>query len=282
VSRDLQRFVAGIALGSGLLYLLSSDRGKGRAARSRRVPQQPRRHRPKRKTGARVNRSSVDGAGNVRESPETLLAQARKFDPLVSLDELAAARLIASEYARGTDAEWAAIIDTELNRSEALYRPLAASLMGALGRFGRQGSAKRPASTARDPQAHLAVASAVFRSGRLRGISRGARRFFNPRVQDAMHRKWKSGKTSRVHSCSALDLLEAWSFDYRRGRDVDGKRRRRCPPDRRRVGSNTMAWVGPIQGVDSYELMLMAPMGVSAEHTRRYQASEALIRRQAG
>ena len=232
-----------------------------------------------RKLGPRINDSTVDAAGSVRQSIETLLAQARKFDPLVSVDELAAARLIASEYASGSETEWAAIVDAEMNRAEKNGRSLMRSLTGTSARFGRQGaSPPRPASTRLDPRrAHLDVAIAVVRGGEMRGISRGATRFFDPRAQDGQHNKWKSGGSKHIHSCPALGTLEAWSFDYRRGKDRDGKRRRRCPPDKTRVGKNTLAWVGPIAGIDAYELMLFAPTPTGLEHTKRYVAARALI-----
>ena len=272
--------IGGLAVGGGLIFLLvkkASARAGGQAPGPK--PMLESKPRPKRKTGERVNVSRLDAAGSVFQSPKALLKQAREFDADVSLDELAGARLIASEYARGTDMEWATILDAELNRANAKGQSLMWSLTGKSGRFGRQGaSPSRPASTARDPRmAHLEMAIGVIRKGHLRGIARGATRFFDPRVQDAMHRKWTTGKTKRIHSCSASDLLEAWAFDYRRGLDSDGKRRRRCPADKSREGKNTLAWVGPIDGVDAYELMLMAPMPTGTKHTTRYVAARALI-----
>ena len=72
-------------------------------------------------------------------------------------------------------------------------------------------------------------------------------------------------------SCDALTLLEPWSFDYKK----QGKSR--CRPDRSRRGRHSLAWVGPIPGVDPCRLLLMKPMAVGPEHTRRYQAARAVL-----
>lgn len=288
MATDWEKAIAGAAVAGGVLFLLKQRRPEKGKMSETTAPRptteiaqpaaNPRRP-SKRDLGPRVNRSTTDAAGSVRQSLETLITQARRFDSSVSIDELAAARLIASEYASGSETEWAAIIDAELNRAERGGRSLMRSLTGKAGRFGKQGtSPPRPASTRRDPRlAHLKTAIAVVRTGEMRGISRGATRFFDARTQDNMHRKWRAGNSKHIHSCSALDLLEAWSFDYRRGKDTDGKRRRRCPSDKSRIGKNTLAWVGPIPGINAYELMLMAPLATGPEHTKRYVAARSLI-----
>ena len=189
-----EKALAGAALTGGLFFFFKKRTAAGNEATEApgepaalpppepkpKPPPRPKPKRPHRDLGPHVNRSSVDVAGSVRQSLETLLGQARKFDPDVTADELAAARLIASEYASGTETEWAAIVDAELNRAERAGRSLMRSLTGKAGRFGKQGSSPpRPASTRRDPRrAHLAVAIAVVRGGEMRGVSRGATRFF--------------------------------------------------------------------------------------------------------
>jgi hypothetical protein len=222
----------------------------------------------------------------VQEPATVLLTQARRFDPDVTMDELTGARLAASEHGSGTFTELACIVDSELNRAERDKRSLFESLTVG-GKFGRQGRAKdgnRPAATRKDPtMRHLLAARAVL-SGKVRGVSRGAIRFFDPKDADKQHRTYKEwdaggrkGKKVPIVSCGALDLLEAWSFDYgKKGRKKGGNR---CPPDRSRKGKHTQAWIGPIDGVDPFRLMLMIPMQPGPEHQRRYEAARELLQR---
>ena len=216
-----------------------------------------------------LTRSTVGHRGAVREAPEVLLAQARAAarDPAITLDELAGARLAASEYGGGSLVELAAIIDTEANRAQAAGRSLFDSLTRGAG-FGRQGQgSKRPASTRLDPEfRHLWAARAVL-VGMARGIARGAVAFFNPAVMDATHAAWAAGRGSIPTSCDALGLLELWSFDRPRLGDAA------CPFDSTKTGTVTRAWVGPIQDVDPWRLMLMKPAKTGAEHFGAYVAA---------
>lgn len=213
-------------------------------------------------TWQRVTSSTVaDGA--VVQAPPALLAQAHAIDPRTTLDELAAARLIASERGDGTVTEWACIVDAELNRAAAAGRSLFDSLTRGHG-FGPQG-AQRPASTRLDPhEGHLAAARLVI-AGEARGIARGAVRFFDPATQDALAR----GKPAR---CDALAILTRWSYGY--------AMRGECVLDTSKPGADnpTQAWVGPIPGVDAWRLMLFAPMAFAdPQHVARYQAALAVI-----
>lgn len=220
-----------------------------------------------------LTRSTVGQRGAVREAPEALLAQARAAarDPLITLDELAGARLAASEYGGGSLVELAAIIDAEANRAQAAGRSLFDSLTRGAG-FGRQGQgSKRPASTRLDPEfRHLWAARAVL-VGMARGIARGAVAFFNPAAMDATHAAWKAGRGSIPTSCDALGLLELWSFDRPRLGDAA------CPFDSTKVGPVTRAWVGPIEDVDPWRLMLMKPAKTGAEHFGAYVAASKEI-----
>jgi len=216
---------------------------------------------------------STDHVTRVTPSDAELLRQARTAarDPRITMDELAGARLAASEYGRGTLTELACIVDAELNRAVAARRSLYQSLTVGAG-FGRQGQGgRRPASTARDPKwRHLWAARAVL-SGSARGISRGAVRFFDPEAMDTMHARWKSGRSKIVVSCDALALLEAWSFDRpRRGASA-------CPFDPTKIGKQTQAWVGPIEGVDPWRLMLMRPASPGPIHLSQYLAAVGVI-----
>ncbi len=219
---------------------------------------------------------SKGGAGGVLvESPAVLLEQARAAarDPRLTLDELAGARLAASELGNGSLVELAAIVDTEVNRAAKEGRSLFDSLTRGQG-FGRQGQgSKRPASTRLDPEfRHVWAARAVL-VGLARGIARDATGFFAPVAMDRAHAAWKSGRGSIPTSCDALGLLELWSFDRPRLQ----KKGNACPFDGSKVGRDTRAWVGPIEEVDSWRLMLMAPLGVGPEHLARYVAARAVI-----
>lgn len=231
----------------------------------------------------RINRSTHDDNGTVQQSAADLLMQAQQFDPTITIEELTGARLAASEHGSGTFEELAAIVDAELNRAKGKGVSLFVSLTHR-STFGRQND-DRPASTRRDPQMrHLLAARAVL-SGKARGIARGATRFFDPVAMERMNQRYKQwvengrkGKQPPIVSCDALGVLEAWSFDLAKNPETGN----RCPPDREHKGKDTMAWVGEIKGIDPLRLMLMAPAPLGDEHTRRYAAARARIRKALG
>lgn len=223
----------------------------------------------------RINRSQhVDG--KVVQSPDELLAQARQYAPSITLDELTGARLIASEHDSATATEASCIVDSEANRAKRRGRSLFDSLTRGHG-FGKQGR-ERPASTRLDPTLRQLWLVRQVLFGPTRGISRGAVRFFDPVSMWRMnyrYRRWlengRIGKKPAIVSCNGWTLLEAWSFDY-------GKQgKSRCPPDRTKTGPNTLAWVGPIAGVDATRLLLMKPMPLGAKHTEMYEAARKLL-----
>jgi len=219
------------------------------------------------------------------EKPATLLAEAQKVDAAVTLDELTASRLVASEHDGGSPAELACIIDAELNRAEAEGKSLTEHLTDDAGYYGPQ-DASRPASTRRNSNLrHLAAARAVLGTGggdgELRGIAHGARRFFDPKAQDRSHQLWRLGIAKKVHSCSALGVLTAWSYD----RPACKGGRRCCgdgmPPSSPN-GSHPESWVGPIEGVDAYVIMLMRPSSYGPQHDALYSQAASLIRSRSG
>lgn len=203
----------------------------------------------------------------VRESPDELLRQARRFDPTITLDELTGARLAASEHYSGTFTELCCIVDAELNRANRRRMSLFESLTHR-GTFGSQGQDRR-ATTRRDPQMrHLLAARAVL-SGQHRGIARGAMQFFDPVGQLSAHRKWLRGESDRKH-CPPLAVLEKWAFG------VDWtKVKRSCTPDRSKPGKYRLEWVGPIPGVNAMRLMPMRP--ATDRHQEMYEAARKLI-----
>lgn len=211
-----------------------------------------------------------------------LLQQAKTRDAAITLDELSAARLIASERSSGTPTEWACIVDAELNRAQAKGKTLTDHLTGGTGIYGPQGG-KRPAATRRNAQRRHLVAARAVLSGEARGISRGAVRFFDPSAQDRLHRRFKAGKTGdRVFSCQARGTLDAWSFDF-----PSCKKGRRCcadglPPVAVKPGPNPQAFVGDIPQVDAYRLMLFKPSELGDAHTKAHADAAAIIRARSG
>ena len=231
--------------------------------------------RPRGPLGERLTRSTTDPHGTVIQSPAELLAQARRVDPDVTLEELTAARLAASEHSRGTLCELEAIIDAEVNRAQKKRLTLTEHLTSG-GTYGKQGGRahgkkKRKASTRRDPhQRHLQAARAIVTTGRGRGIARGAVRFFDPRAQLRANQKWLRGQSDRRH-CHPLVILERWAFDRRWTRSKG-----QCQLDSR-TGRDRQEWVGPIPGIDPLRLLLMRP--ATSEHQKRYEAARALLTR---
>lgn len=207
--------------------------------------------------------------------PAVLLPEGRRRVPSLALDEYTAARLCASEEFRGSAAELACIVDVELNRAERRGMSLTESLTGGTGQYGPQGG-PRPATTRRNPGIrHLEAARAVL-SGELRGIARGAIRFFSPSGQQALFRKFKAGESKHVHSCSALGVLRAWSYDLPRCT----KARRCCDdgnPPVANPGRNTQAWVGPIPDVNALRLMLLKRLPAGPEHDAAFEAARSFI-----
>ena len=261
-----------ILVSLGILVLLAASPSPAHPERD--GSRKPRRKRRRRSTG-RITTSTTDTSDTVRETPQQLLAQARKrVGADLTLDELTAARLIVSEHSRGSAAEWAAMVDAELNRAESRNRTLTDHLTSA-GTYGKQGGKhgkgkKRPASTRLDPtREHLRVARAVL-GGELRGLSRGAVRFFDPAAQWSAHRKWLTGKSKRRH-CHPAIIIERWTYN----KPWD---RRGLPCSLRdRPGRQLQEWVGPIDGIDPLRVMLLRPAKPGKEHERRYREARRLI-----
>jgi len=235
----------------------------------------------RRPVGRRLTKSRelLDAAGALAPSDLELLDQARRLVPSITLDELAAARLAASEYGNGNFVEWCCIIDTMTNRAAEQHLPLYRVLTRGKG-FGEQGYPRgkraRPVSTRIDPhEGHLLAARAVL-GGDARGIARGAKHFFSPRAMDAgaaKYEKFRRGETSEPRhrvKCTAHKLLEKWSFGYA----TVGPH---CGFNRQPGAGPTHAWVGPIEGVDAWRLMMLHPMPLGTEHSARYLAAAKFI-----
>ena len=201
----------------------------------------------------KVSRSHLEGR-DVVEKPASLLAQARTWDggtfSDLSQDEYTLARIVASEHSSGTPQELACIGDADLNRAARRKKSVTQYALGSAGSYGRQGGGKRSISTARDPSPrHVRVAMALTRGlfgAPARGISRGATRYFDPRAQFAGHARWKRGEALR--HCPPLVILRRWTYDLPY---VD----KDCSLGSRR-GGDQQQWVGAIDGVDAFRLML--------------------------
>ncbi len=225
--------------------------------------------------GRRLTNSTARPDGSVSPSDDELLVQARRVAPSITLDELAAARLIASERGTaGTTAEWCCIVDTELNRAARAGMTLYRSLTRGAG-FGRQGLAKRPASTRQDGyEGHLAAARAVL-GGEARGISRGAVRFFDPVDANAAHAAWRKDPAHRARACDALTLLKRWSFG------LAFRKTDTCElADQVGKDNELQRWVGPIEGVNALRVMLFAPAtSADSAHLAAYDQARAVLDR---
>jgi hypothetical protein len=201
--------------------------------------------------------SYLDDIGVSPTSPTLAgLDDARHVIADLSMDEYALARVLASEYAGGTPTELCCIGDAECNEAKARGRTLADHITAGTGAWGSQGSAgagdrKRPMSSARAPgPRHVRAAVALTRGpwnllpsalAPARGIAQGARRYFDPRSQIS------SADSSHCHP---LIVLERWTYDLPwAGTCVLGTTR----------GRDQQEWVGPIKGVDAYQLMLFRP-----------------------
>jgi hypothetical protein len=204
------------------------------------------------------------------------LESARASVSDLTLIEYGLARVIASEHAKGSPAEICCIGDATINGAKAAGRDLLDHITAGSSQFGSQGSVgagarKRPVSSARSPGArHIRAALALLR-GRFfglvdppaRGISRGARRFFDPRAQLALS---KSG----TKHCPPLVILERWTYALPWGPT-------RCTLGTKR-GTGQEEWVGPIVGIDAYELMLFRPAG--RQQDALYAAARRVIESQ--
>ncbi len=170
-----------------------------------------------------------------------LLRDARRLVSDLTLDELTAARIIASERSRGTAAEMACLVDAELNRAERKGVSLTEHATGGTLVYGPQGG-RRPVATRQNANLRNLAAARAVMSGSLRGISRGAERFFDPLVQQRQHQKFVDGRSGRVHSCSARGVLKAWSYDLPTCIKTKTKRRRCCedgmPPSDKEAGES--------------------------------------------
>lgn len=225
--------------------------------------------------------SSSRTDGVVDQAPADLLVAARAAlgDDELHLETYTLARVIASEEFTATPEEWACLGDADLNRAARRGLSVFDHVTGKTGLYGEQRGARKVASS-RDPaEVHVVVARALL-SGEARGIARGAYRYFDPAAQLAVWRR----REGAAKPAPPLVVLERWCYDkaFVRGTDqelVGGNERR---PWLSGVGDDLEEWVGPIAGVDAYNLMLFRKADAGADHNRRYLEARQVIRSKNG
>lgn len=194
-------------------------------------------------------------AGVVQQSPDDLLAQARRVIPDISADEYSLARVIASEAGSRPQAEQMAIASCDVNRARRAGLSLRAHIARG-GKYGSQGTGGRLQSSRLDPtEAHARLAIRVVRE-RL-DTAKGGTVYFNPRVQWRCHEHPREcavdGGLNRNQSPEAI--VRSWSYLMERrscGRDA----RQRYVCQYGPVTGRRNQWVGPIVGIDPWQLMV--------------------------
>jgi hypothetical protein len=197
----------------------------------------------------------------------------------LSDEEYALARVVASEYASGSAAELCCLGDATINDARAAGRELGDYITAGSSVFGGQGTTgafgrKRPVSSARAPgPRHIRAALALLRARLFgladppaRGIARGARRYFDGKTQLAQSR------ISPSTHCHPLVILERWTYALPWGSA-------RCTLGTVR-GRDQQEWVGPISGVDAWQLMLFRPAG--RQQGALYAAARRVIESEGG
>ncbi len=209
---------------------------------------------------------------------ETLAEARREVDARLSEDEYTLARIIGSEHFSGSPMELLCIGDADCNKASDQGLSITAHATRGNG-YGPQGEGnpKRPVSTTRPPAPrHVLAALALLRGFNFwgiplpwsgapaRGISKGARRYWDPKAQRDLNRQHGPAKY-----CKPLTHLERWCF----GRDVVSREGGDCQlgGPRRPVEE----WCGPIVGVNPWVLMLMRPASIM--HAFNYSEARRII-----
>lgn len=211
----------------------------------------------------------VDGV--VQELPEVLWRQAQRVIPDISLDEYSLARVIASEAGRRPSAERLVVGSCDVNRARRKGVSLAVHITRA-GRYGSQGVGGRLQSSRLDPgEEHARDAMRIVREKR--DDARGGTVYFNPRTQWAcFSRPTECAVTGGLnHSQHPEAIVTSWSYVVKRGTcGRDAQKRYVCPYGK--PTGTRMQWVGPIVGVDPWQLMVFAETATAAHEAMTQQA----------
>lgn len=235
---------------------------------------------------ARITSSTAGSDGAVSPLPAALLEQARRKVPDLDLNTYTLARVVASEFGSGPYPAQLAIADADATRARTAGRSIHNHATGGGTTYGRQGYNGRPVSTSLDPTMdHVAVARAALASP---GFARGATFYFDPRTQYSC---WSQplkcipkGTSQPNRLQHPLAILESWSFKKtRKGCARDEKNRYYCTYGERT--GRAAQWVGQINGINPYDLMLFKPKADDDHEEMTAQAKriiEAGIRGQSG
>lgn len=217
----------------------------------------------------RLSRSSLRG-DVVAQSPWLLLEQARAVaGASLSLDRYSLARTIGSEWSSGRPVELMCLGDADLGKSLRKGVSVFDHVTGGTSLYGSQKS-PRPVSTARDPLVrHLRAVSALLDDGG-RGIARGAVQYLDAQTQLD---QWQKGKNEHP-----LVVLDRWTFARpwkARLRDAQGRlvSTLGAPGDT----GDQLEWVGAIDGVRPYRLMLFRRRTSAEAQRAAYEAAREII-----
>lgn len=218
---------------------------------------------------------------DVDEAPTTpaleSIAEARTYVADLTDDEYAIARVVQSEYGSGSPTEIACIGDCILNEAQDGHRSVVDHVTAGSGEYGEQGTAgsggrKRPVSSRQAPAPRHVAAALMLTRRRLwgllpppaRGVAKGGRMFFDPKTQAALHNR------GDPKYAAPLIVLQSWTFDQKKdaGQIPDGTPK----------GKQQREWVGPIRGVDAWQLMIFRP--ATAQQKDLYHSAVRVIESQ--
>lgn len=218
---------------------------------------------------------SLERIARLPSSPRLeTLEEARELVRDLTPDEYALARVINSEADSRPTIEQACIADATVNDARARGKGLFAYITGGTGAFGEQGGVHKQSSARPPGPRHVEVALCTVRTRAtvlpfvappFAGIAKGARQYLNPRVQDVLNKR--DGSST---ACPPLAILESWTYS----RKIVSREDNGCQLATKR-GGGQLEWVGPIAGVDPWNLMLMRP--ATAAQDRLYAEAVKVI-----
>lgn len=200
------------------------------------------------------------------------LEKALTYDAGLTRDSYALARVVASEFGQGEPTEMCCIADAIVNHADARGLSLFDHITERTGQFGSQGhGSNRKMSSKLDPgPRHVEAALAIVRRGffgalppPLRGVAKGAYQFMDPKAQTS------SNADDAARNCPPLAVLESWTYARKILTHTGG-----CELADQR-GGGQLEWVGPIPGVDAYQLMLFR--AATAQQDALYAAARRVI-----
>lgn len=212
----------------------------------------------------RLTRSAIGADGTVTPTASVLLRAAQAIMPSIDLETYSLARVIASEFGKGTHREQLAIAVADVRRARGA---IFVHCVGKAGTYGRQG-ALRPVATSQDPTlAHAQIAAQAI-AGEGAADFGNAIQYFDVVSQMAI---WQ-----RKTALHPLTVCERWHYNkqiIKRGTDADGRQLATLGP----AQSGGVQWIGPRAGVRPERLMLFEAKTSDATRDNRYTAARAVI-----